>query len=166
MTLAKVLFALSFLLPYLIDYASFEDFQQLVIYAPVWVFGLFDGQIFGGPTPMAFLLFFYWTPIVVSGYMAYRFAKGNFSRTSLYILSVIICIIISVVFILPMASTPRAAYEGVTIYSTAVPFPIAPLLDILLIPFLRPKVVTSPWKENESEMASQSETEEETHWLD
>ena len=108
-SLGKILFILSFLCPYLIDYAFFDDFQHLVIYAPVWMFGLIDGQIFGGPTPMALLLFFYWTPIVVAGYLAYRFAEGRFTSTPLYVLSIIICIAISVVFILPMATISMAS---------------------------------------------------------
>ena len=165
-SLGKILFILSFLCPYLIDYAIFDDFQHLVIYAPVWMFALIDGQIFGGPTPMALLLFFYWTPIVIAGYMAYRFAKGRFSSTPLYVLSIIICIAISVVFILPMATISMASYNGVEIYTTVIPFPIVPILSLLLIPFLRPKEIASPWKDSNETESIQDASENEQPWLD
>jgi hypothetical protein len=149
--LSKILFALSFLFPYLIDYANVAELDHLVVYAPLWIFARVEGQIYAGPNPLALIMFFYWTPIVVTGYLSYRFAKGQFSSVKLYILCVIICVSLTIFFILPMMTIPRAMVEGDLIYTTVIPLPIAPALSLLLIPYLRPAEIISPWKDQEVE---------------
>ena len=164
--LGKILFVLSFICPYMIDYANVQDFYSLVIYAPTWVFSQVGNQIYGGPTPFALIMFFYWTPAVVAGYLSYRYAKGGFSSIKLYILSEIICAIVTILFILPLMNVSRSMVNGEAIYDFMIPFPLPPVFSLLLIPYLRPKEIVGPWKGPDEQASTEHDSQEEKSWLE
>jgi hypothetical protein len=158
MKAAKVILGLSFFLPYLADWLYEGEFNQFIIYAPTWVAAASDWSSFIGPTPMALILFFYWFPYVLVGYLSYRFAQGRYSSIRWYVVQVVIVTIFAVLMILPMTTFPRASSGGMVYYSTTLPLPLVSILAIAMIPILRPVELTSPWDDVNKDVFSQSET--------
>ena len=141
---AKIVIALSFLLPYLADSLDADDIQHLVVYAPIWVFQISGSDIEFAPSFFGLLLFFYWLPYIMVGLLSYRFAEG---KTSIlwYVLGIFVLTSIGISFALPMATMPRASSGGIVYYSTVIPLPIISIVALVLIPLLRPKTLESPW---------------------
>jgi len=147
-TIAKIILALSFLLPYLFDYRSPETFDMLMIYAPIWVIQRRGNLVVGGPTPMALVMFQFWLPYVLIGYQAYRYANGRFSSERSYLRSVIILTLVAILLMLPMLFIPIGSMaDDVPIYSLILPIPIIPVLALLSVRLLRPTKIEVPWSE-------------------
>ena len=163
---AKALLALSFLLPYLIDYSGPDDLNHFIIYAPIWVFGQMENQIFGGPHPYALIMFTFWLPIVLMGYQSYRFANGKCSSTKSYVLSIFILVVLTIFFTLPMMFTPRGYANGEDIYSTIIPLPIIPIFSLALIPILQPTEISGPWSSQPENVEETEKPDDKSHWID
>ena len=164
-TIAKIILALSFLLPYLFDYRSPETFDSLMIYAPIWVLQRRGNLVVAGLTPMALVMFQFWLPYVLIGYQAYRYANGRFSSERSYLRSVIILTFVAILLMLPMLFNPIGSLEdNVPIYSLILPIPIIPVLALLSVRLLRPTKIEVPWTE-ESESV-ESILDEESVWPD
>jgi hypothetical protein len=154
--LSKILFGLSFFLPYLVDWLNATDITHISIYAPIWVFILSPDYFFAGLTPMALLLFFYWTPYVLVGYQAYRFANGVCSSIRSYVVGIAILTAIAMAFTFSMMMAPRAQVGEDPLYSLVIPLPLVSALATLLIPALRPRHLQTPWAGLESDEESAS----------
>ena len=165
-TVGKAILALSFLLPYLINYSGPEDLNHFIIYAPIWVFGQMENQFFGGPHPFALIMFTFWLPIVLMGYQSYRFANGKCSSMKSYILSIFILIIVNIFFTLPMIFTPTGYTHGEEIYSTIIPLPIIPILSLILIPILQPTEISGPWRSQPENVEKTEKPDDNSHWID
>ena len=141
----KLIFGLSFFLPYLVDWVNEEGFQQLAIYAPTWVALDSEWVSYIGPAGMALLMFTYWLPYVYVGYQSYRFAQGKYSSIGRYVAGVAFVSLIAILLTLPMTMVPRASDGGTDYFSAVIPLPLVTILSLVLIPLLRPVMVTSPW---------------------
>ncbi len=160
-TIAKVILALSFLLPYLFDYRSPETFDSLMIYAPIWVLQRRGTLVVGGLTPMALIMFQFWLPYVLIGYQAYRYANGRFSSERSYLRNILLLTLVAILLMLPMLFIPIGSMgDNVPIYSLILPIPIIPVLVLASTRFLRPIKVEVPWSEelDTSEQDPDSET--------
>jgi hypothetical protein len=142
---SKVILALSFVLPYLVDWVSAEDYYQLAIYLPTWVVLDSEWSSYIGPTPMALLMFSYWLPYVYVGYQSYKFANGKYTSVGRYVAGVAFVTLLGILPVIPMTMYPRASIGGRAYYSTVIPLPLISILAMVLIPLLRPVVVISPW---------------------
>ena len=144
-TISKVILGLSLFLPYLADWLQEEAFQQLAIYAPTWVLLESEWTSYVGPTPMTLLMFIYWLPYVYVGYQSYKFAQGKYSSIRRYVSGVSFVTFLAFILILPMIMVPRASYGEIDYFSVVIPLPLISILAIVLIPFIRPIMLTSPW---------------------
>ncbi len=159
-TIAKIILALSFLLPYLFDYRSPETFDSLMIYAPIWVLQRRGNLVVGGPTPMALVMFQFWLPYVLIGYQAYRYANGRLSSERSYLRSVILLTLVAILLMLPMLFIPIGSMgDDVPIYSLILPIPIIPVLALLSVRLLRPTKIEVPWSEELDTSEQESDTE-------
>ena len=157
---AKVLVVLSFVLPYLVDWLNVEFEPQIAVYAPTWIMIHSEWGDYIGPTPLAALMFFYWLPYVFVGYFAYRYAEGRYSSADQYALRVFLVTLVAVLLSIPMMLEPRASSGGVDYYSTVIPLPLVSILSMVLIPVLRPAVVSSPWEAGTGEPSDEENTGE------
>lgn len=162
--IAKGLFGLSLLLPYLITYTGPDTFDTLMVYAPIWIVGRWGKNIAGGPSPMALIMFLYWLPYVLIGYQAYRYAKGRCSSEKSYLLSILLLIILSLFLLSPFYYTPTGYTNGDYVYPLYLPLPIIPVLALLSVRLLRPTKIKVPWTEKSEPVDSTHN--EESIWTD
>ncbi len=164
--IGKIIFGLSFVLPYLVYYASPETFDAIMIYAPFWVFQQRGSLVFGGPTPMALIMFQFWLPYVLIGYQASRYAKGRFSSERSYVLSIIILTAFALLMVIPLSFMPSGFMNDEDIYVPYIPIPIIPILAVLSIRLLRPTRIEVPWTEESEQVESIPDKESESVWKD
>lgn len=150
---SKAILTLSFVLPYLVDWVSAEDYHQIAVYAPIWI--AFDSESYSyiGPTLMALLMFIYWLPYIYVGYQSYRFAHGEYSSVRRYVAGVAFVTLLAILLTAPLTMVPRASSGDIEYYSTVIPLPIVSILAIVFIPFLRPEAVISPWDQADSKQS-------------
>lgn len=146
-TIGKVIFGLSFVLPYLVYYASPETFDTIMIYAPFWVLQQRGNLVVGGPSPMALIMFQFWIPYVLIGYQARRYADGRCSSERSYILSVMLITTFAILMALPLSFMPSGSLGYGDIYVPYIPIPIIPVLALVSTRALRPIKVEVPWSE-------------------
>ncbi|MFW9885993.1 MAG: hypothetical protein ACFFEX_16530 [Candidatus Thorarchaeota archaeon] len=158
--ISKIIFGLSLFLPYLVDWLNEAEFQQLAIYAPTWVALQSDWVSYIGPTPMALIMIFYWLPYVYIGYQSYRFAQGKYSSIGRYSAGVAFVTILAILMTLPMMTVPRASSGGMVYFSAVIPLPLVSILAVLLIPLLRPNLLSSPWGGTNEEVFSKRDIED------
>ena len=164
MRLAKVIFGLSLVLPYIWSYPSSESFYTFMMYAPFWVLAEQSTYLVGGPTPLALIMFQFWLPYVLIGYQARRYANGRLSSEKSYLLSIVILTIVAILFAITISIRPAGFDNGVDIYQIAIPIPIIPVLALLSYRLLSPTKIEVPWTE-ESEPVD-STPDEESVWAD
>ncbi len=162
--IGKLIFGLSFVLPYLIYYASPETFDSMLIYAPFWVLQRRGNLVVGGPTPMALIMFQFWLPYVLIGYQARKYASGRCSSERSYLLSIILLTAVAILMALPLSMMPSGFMNGEDIYTPYIPIPIISILAVVSIRLLRPTKIEVPWTE-ESEPVD-SIPDEESVWPD
>jgi hypothetical protein len=143
--ISKVILALSFVLPYVVDWVNAEDSSLLAIYAPTWVVLESAWASYAGPTLMSLLMFVYWTPYVYVAYQSYRFAHGKYSSVKRYILGAAFVTSIAIILVVPFAMVPQVSTGDTDYYPLVIPLPLVSILATLLIPVLRPMEVSSPW---------------------
>ena len=166
--LGQFLLVLSFFLPYLFANPGEESFYTFMMYAPIWVLQLRSGILYGGPSPMALLMFQFWIPYALIGYQAYRYAKGRISSEKSYLLSIILLTVIAIILTLPLSFIPTGSTTIGDIYTAhytiAIPLPIITVLALLSVRLLAPTKVEVPWTE-EAEI-SDTVPDEESVWTD
>ena len=145
--ISKAILALSFVLPYVVDWVNAEDSSLLAIYAPTWVALESAWTSYIGPTPMSLLMFVYWTPYVYVAYQSYRFAHGKYSSVMRYVLGVVFVTSLAMLLVVPFAMVPQVSTGDTDYYPLVVPLPLISILAISLIPVLRPMEVSSPWNQ-------------------
>jgi len=162
--IAKVIFGLSLLLPYIWSYPSSESYYTFLMYAPFWVLGEQHSILIGGPTPLALIMFQFWLPYVLIGYQATRYANGKCSSGKSYFLSIIILTTVAILFAISISMNPSGFDGGEYTYQIAMPIPIIPILALLSYRLLSPTKIEVPWNE-ESEPIN-STPDEESVWSD
>jgi hypothetical protein len=162
--ISKWIFGLSLVLPYIWSYPSSESFYTFLIYAPFWVLGEQNTVLFGGPTPMALIMFQFWLPYVLIGYQARRYANGKCSSDKSYLLSIVILTIVAIFFTFTMSIRPTGFDNGVDIYQIAIPIPVIPILALLSYRLLSPTKIEVPWTEETEPVAPTPD--EESVWTD
>ena len=155
---AKVIIVLSFILPYLVDWLNEEGYQQLAIYAPIWIAVSRGGYSYIGPSGMALAMIFNWMPYVYVGYQSYMFAQGRYSSVGRYVLGVVFVTLIAFALTLPMMTFPRASTLEINYYAITIPLPLVSILTVILIPLLRPAMLTSSWEGVKQDVFSQKST--------
>ena len=155
--IGKVMIGLSLVLPYLVNWMNEEQFRQFSIYAPTWVFGIVDDILYGGPTPMAFLMIFYWAPYAFVGYQSFRFAQGRYSSVRWYLAIVAFATLIGILFTLSLGTLSTASSNGIQYFPTVIPLPLISILAIVLIPLLRPTVLESSWDNSKEDVFLQND---------
>ncbi|MFW9888653.1 MAG: hypothetical protein ACFFER_10745 [Candidatus Thorarchaeota archaeon] len=143
--ISKIILGLSLFLPYLVDWLNEAEFQQLVIYAPTWVALQTDWASYIGPTSMTLAMIFYWLPYVYVGYQSYRFAQGKYSSIGRYSTGVAFVTILAILMTLPLMTVPHTSSGGMVYFSAVIPLPLVSILAVLLIPLLRPNLLSSAW---------------------
>lgn len=166
--LGKLLLVLSFFLPYLYANPGEESFYTFMMYAPIWVLQLRSSIVYGGPTPMALIMFQYWIPYALIGYQAYRYAKGRLSSEKSYFLSIILLTIVAILLTVPLSLIPTGSSTigdvHTDFYTIAIPLPIITVMALLSVRLLAPTKVEAPWTEESEE--AESESSEESVWTD
>ena len=157
--IGKIILGLSFVLPYLVYYASPETFDSIMIYAPFWVLLRRGDIVVGGPTPMALLMFQFWLPYVLIGYQAYRYASGRLSSERSYFLSILLLTAFALLIALPLSLMPSGFMNNEDIYVPYIPIPIMPVLALLSVRLLRPTKIEVPWTEELDTSEPESDTE-------
>ena len=110
--IAYIFIIATFLLPYLIGWTFSDNYQVFMVYMPVWFIGIQNGVFFGGPSPMAFLMIPYWIPYTILGFLTLKYARGDYSSKSIFLIRVISIMLIAVVlFSCKKNETPQVQYE-------------------------------------------------------
>ncbi len=155
---AKVIIGLSLILPYLVGWLIEEEFHNFMMYAPTWVVLISEWSTYGGPTPMALLMFVYWIPYVFVGYQSYRFAQGRYSSIGRYIVGVVFVTLVAILFTLSLMNVPMASINEIEYFPTVIPLPLVSILAIVLMPLLRPVGLPSSWDNNKQDVFLQNDS--------
>jgi len=140
---AKALFVLTFLLPFLIvlregEYAS----EWWLIYSPTWIAGVQDGQFLWGFTPTMLVMFQLWIFYPVLGYLSIKYSRGGYPTTKSFMVRIAFVALIAVLFTIPITIIYVMNYGSIHI-----PIPIAPIVTLLMIPWIKPLELKTPWHE-------------------
>ena len=138
---AKVLFVMTFLMPYLITWIDNEITSQWLIYSPTWIAGVQYDQFLWGFTPTMLIMFQLWIFYPVIGFLAIKYSRGGYPSTKSFLLRIAFVMLLAALFTIPV----------IIVYSqygsNYVPVPITLVVTLLMIPWIKPAQIKTPWDE-------------------